>query len=480
MGNFARCLRPRSEAENFRDVDAQDVVQATVDSPVVCDAWVDAGCALHCGFCLNTFNEKPLNLAADWLRACVEDASLQVPRFADTAVYVALMRILCIVCSPGSLSLARSVAGVAGSRSGEEITTIVGQLYADTLTLLEDSWHATDDFRRIRPFLRLRSGRLLQLKIIVELCFREAFDPRPHPRKLSELAIGVLNAIETQDAGFVWNAVQTLGHPEQRYALIGPAASPQSQAACVMLQLQGLVSLLTHPLRPLERCCPLEKALNMMRSAVADLSANVGPEFSWLGAWQLIDSADRVFRFSCSAADEVLLKGWAVRCAAELAIWRFGDHYFAIVASFAVRVLILWRALLISQPRTCADLSPIQQAVQQALGDVSHCAAQAGSEVKEVTMFLNDHHMAGASHLAAARPCLLHREDGLCVPCLQATGDPNPPSVRTLSWSCAPETVRSERLDTRSPEASGTGTVGPVEDFEESAGQALHPEIQHT
>mmetsp|Transcript_3723 Transcript_3723/g.6091 ORF Transcript_3723/g.6091 Transcript_3723/m.6091 type:complete len:827 (-) Transcript_3723:60-2540(-) len=473
MGNFYRC--PRIWAVNGRnsrvpafgdtlfgvhaDNDATEMPELTKDVGSAGDLWGDFGCAWHCPACVEQLRRDPLTLASTWLRAVVADNAQAVPRIADTAVYVATARVLCAVCgvvaakggvvagaSSGSSSSAPLEAlGLTSPCTGaawkSSETPSVAPVYSDVLRLLEDAWRKAADPRRCRPFLRLWSGRLLQLKFVVELCFGEAFAPAPHPARLSALAIRVLAALEVHDAAALWAALQLLGDPERRASVVGPSGDgTESGAACVMLQLQGYTALLLHPLRPLEACgCSVDEALRRMTTATDALVATSPGEVCWLGTWQLVHCADRTFRHVChhdtgdssasftASSDVAAMQNWAVRSVESAAVWRCGDPYAAIVAIFAVRTLILWRGLLLQQQeqsttqgirrsvRQSRGRSELLKSLERTLAGVSaHCVAATGAggdaaaEARAVSMLLNDHHLAGAPQLAAQQPCLLH------------------------------------------------------------------------
>jgi hypothetical protein len=322
----------------------------------------------------------------------------------------------------------------------KEALPCVAPIYSDVLQLLEEAWRRTSDSKSCRPFLRLGCGWLLHLKFMVELCFTEGFAPAHHGSRLSELAIKFFSALQTHDAEVLWSSLQTLDSPEERESLIGHNQRAQSHAACCILRLQGYAALLVHPWKPLEgNDCPVDEALSRMDDAVNAIPQNVASEVSCLVNWEVVHSADCIFRHvhgpetgrptspkshedsaeNRAAAEQ--MQTWAVRNVAEVAIWRGGDDYAAIVAVFAVRTLILWHGLLLQKDDALRKSSPdvergpLLMKVERILARVSaHCAGasnidgDAKEEARAVAMLLNDHSLAGAPMMNAQQHCLLH------------------------------------------------------------------------
>lgn len=440
---FCRCFKFRGSASGepaFRDLifsGAGGVDPDSDDDRLMRDGnddfsldqeerWSEAGLGLRCADCRELSYREPMELVHTFFRTLCIDATKAVPRFSDTAVMTMVSRSFAMACGA-----AATREGVMRSGSG---VYFVAAIYQDIVHLLDLSWREPKD--RSRPFLRLRSGRLLHMKFLLELTFSEAFEPAAHPTALSQWAVSLMAALEAGEATKIWSLLQQVDDPNRRLGLAGPRDSKESQMACVVLQLLGFEGLLLCSTAiHLELCkYSVETALRRMASSVVGLSSVVPPATGWLAGWQLLDVADRLFRWvespaarqSCAdladRSDDVRM--WAVECAAERTVWTVGDSHGSLVAVHAVQLLILWRDFLTQQGYESEDLS-ILQAIEDALtNSVRFCAAAVadvpGSEQQDlarrvtsveaqaVMALLNDSRLAGAVKIAAQRPCLIH------------------------------------------------------------------------
>mmetsp|Transcript_71668 Transcript_71668/g.134015 ORF Transcript_71668/g.134015 Transcript_71668/m.134015 type:complete len:620 (-) Transcript_71668:46-1905(-) len=417
LGKFCSCLRARG-----RDRCSSLKHDATEDEDVVCEGTEDqhtTGFVDQCALCLDMLSgERALELAEQWAQT---GAKQIVAEEKDASLYV------------GALRAARAVtlAACFGMQSSSAEFSVTS-LYSNLVSWLHSAWAFAMDPMRQRLYLRLQCGTLLHAKVLVELCFPTAFVNPVHSSELTGLAVNVLSAIERRDVDVLWNAVQLLAS-HRRGCLIGSQQRRRalSQVVSVMLLIQASVALLVDERMPAQaRGTSTALVLSAIRREVAELASQAPPSVSWLASWQLLISADRLFRLAqrIGSLDILQMRHWAVKVAGELAVWRIGDPHSCLVAIRAVQILVLWREFLqdFSQTATQKDVDGVKSKVLQDLPVLLHEIDEALSaasvhcsdaeeldshrtcEVRCVSMLLMDNHLATLAELASQQPCLLH------------------------------------------------------------------------
>mmetsp|Transcript_42252 Transcript_42252/g.99215 ORF Transcript_42252/g.99215 Transcript_42252/m.99215 type:complete len:677 (+) Transcript_42252:52-2082(+) len=445
VGKLCRCLRavPRPTQERKQKVQEvnDDAAEDDADSG---DGHHITGPLFQCATCLDLLESNPLELAEEWIRYGAAEKQQANVQHTDTGLYIAAVR--------ASQAVAASVAeGIECGAVGSPSRSALHSAYRNLTSWLEETWASSLDPHRARPFQRLQCAWLLQLKLILELCYPDAFHETPHQAELSALAIAILTAIQASDVDVLWDSVDRLGRRRRRI-LQGKRRSWLSEVVSVMLLIKAYAGLLSDRRRPVEaRGGSSSEALNTMRREAAELAAKAPTKLAWLAVWQLLTSADRMFRDAHGGSTDVLLlRRWAVGVAGELTKWRAGDPHSAAIAVAAVQHLVSWRTFIKQQGQHRAkDEAGISQvaesnltlviAIDEALASASeYCCSvakeggglsAAAGESRSVLMFLNDHHLACAAELALSQSaCSLHGQprggSGLAsqkVPCSAVT-----------------------------------------------------------
>lgn len=376
--------------------------------PEVQSPWGCHGCHFTCPDCLSQLYDAPMQLAAEMLSFCAK-ANQKAQKLTDTAIYALMVQVLIAICH----------AAADRSRVGEVDKEALAAVYINLQQLLEESWRrGTGEGRRCRPYLRLRSGQLAHIKLMLELCFSPEFEPQPFSNEMTTLALQVVVAMENTDATNLWSCIQELLDPVRRQTLASAAVdSSQCEAACAVLLLQALTQMLINPFHPLEACrFPKDEALRRMAVEAAALDASGSTEVRWIGSWQLLACADRILRFAvkhpaCRDVPGRDLRDWAISAASELARWETRDPWAAVVALNAIRRMVLWRPVIHrngQDPPSVSVDACLRRAAAHAMAAQS--VHGVGQETESVTalMLLNDHEMSYAPQGVVKRGCILH------------------------------------------------------------------------
>mmetsp|Transcript_18817 Transcript_18817/g.42083 ORF Transcript_18817/g.42083 Transcript_18817/m.42083 type:complete len:623 (+) Transcript_18817:79-1947(+) len=415
LGRLCNCLRSRGNHCSSLDGKAIEDVYAANEAT---EDEHTSGFLDQCTLCVDMMNEEcALELAEEWMQL---GARQIVAEEKDATLYVGTLR------ATRALTLAACV-GMQSSSSQFSVTA----LYSNLVAWLHSAWTFAMDPMRQRLYLRLQCGCLLHAKVLAELCFPTAFAQPAYSAELTELAVSVFSAIERRDVDVLWNAVQLLAS-HRRGGLLGSQQRRRvlSEVVSVMLLIQATVALLVDERMPVQaKGSSTSMVLSGVRREVAELVGRAPPSVAWLASWQLLISADRLFRLChrIGSLDILQMRHWAVKVAGELAIWRIGDPHSCLLAIRAVQTLVLWRDLLqdesLAPMKDCdgvklkvsQDIPALVHEIDEALSAASvHCSdaeeldSHRSCEVRCVSMLLTDNHLATLAELASQKPCLLH------------------------------------------------------------------------